>query len=143
MSNILKTNKLNSYPAISHCMSPYPLLLSITSPPPTSPLSPYCQPTFSKVDESEANCGASGRRGLYRRRGGPAARRQEAAGGESQELASAASISGHILHRGHSRGRHSGHPHTLYPLYAPETRKNNWWIYCMTYDDYYAINFCF
>ena len=37
MSNILKTNKLNSYPAISHCMSPYPLLLSITSPPPHYP----------------------------------------------------------------------------------------------------------
>ena len=37
MSNILKTNKLNSYPAIAHCMSPYPLLLSITSPPPHYP----------------------------------------------------------------------------------------------------------
>ena len=37
MSNILKTNKLNSYPAISHCMSPYPLLLSVTSPPPHYP----------------------------------------------------------------------------------------------------------
>ena len=37
MSNILKTNKLNSYSAIAHCMSPYPLLLSVTSTPPHYP----------------------------------------------------------------------------------------------------------